>query len=400
MIENYPLTSVAFIEWHSGTPQNRKDILKESGGGTYVPEAMIDSAHEYETGAGSDVFNVYKGMIDRSQARTATADITATYERTDNTVTIKTTMTNNSSVTLSVQNKAAVQAIVYEDYHQSKTNHAGRGSSKTDISYLSPGRSETFIITVSLSGVVNYDNLHYVVLVDYKTSGTNTTGVYDQLQAAIAVPGDVTPPTAFVVSPASLSFDLKTGDATMPSSQINIAGGSGQNWTATTENDFILLSPTSGSVPGTINLTIDKSKLVIGTQTGMVMITDTAGLYERAVLVSVKFSLSNFNVTPTSVTFNFSPGDPTPYTSILPKGDAGQTWTATANKDWVVMTPATGNINVSFKLSVDPSKLSPGYQEALITVSDGGGYQSKQVKLKVTYNVEVQNFIYLPLTLR
>lgn len=399
MIGEYGLSSVAFIEWHSGIPQNRKDILKESGGGTYVPEAMIDSAHEFETGAGSDVYDVYRGMVNRSLSRDVTADITATYARTENTVTIKATITNNSAVTLSVQNKAAVQAIVYEDYRQSKTNHAGRGSAKTDISYLRPGRSETFMITVTLSGVVDYNNLHYIVLVDYKTAAKDA-GVYDQLQAAIAVPGDVTPPLAFTTSPASLSFDIKTGDTTMPTGQISLTGGAGQNWTATADKDFVQISPSSGSVPGTLTVTIDKTKLVIGTQTALILFSDTAGLYERAVLVTVKFSLSNFNVTPTTVTFNFSPGDPTPYTSILPKGDAGQTWTATANKDWVVMTPVTGNINVSFKLSVDPSKLSPGYQEALITVSDGGGYQSKQVKLKVTYHVEVQNFIFLPLTLR
>jgi len=360
---------------------------------------MIDSAHEFETGSGSDVYDVYRGMVNRSLARTPSAAISAAYARTDNTVTIKATVTNLSAETLSIQNKAAVQAIVYEDYHQSKTNHAGRGSAKTDISYLRPGRSETFMITVTLSGVVDYSNLHYIVLVDYKTAAKDA-GVYDQLQAAIAVPGDVTPPLAFNVSPASLSYDIKTGDTTMPTGQISLSGGAGQNWTATVDNDFVQISPNQGSVPGTLNVTIDKSKLAIGTQTAMILVTDSAGLYERAVIVSAKFSLSNFNVTPTSVTFNYTPGNPVPYTSILPKGDAGQTWVATSNQDWVTLTPANGVINASFKLSIDPDKLTPGYQEAIVTVSDAGGYQSKQVKVKVTYNVVVQNFIYLPMTIR
>ena len=69
---------MAFIERWSGTPQNRKDILKESGGGTYVPEAMVDSAREYETGADSTAYAVYKGMIERSQARTPSVAISAT----------------------------------------------------------------------------------------------------------------------------------------------------------------------------------------------------------------------------------------------------------------------------------------------------------------------------------
>ncbi len=360
---------------------------------------MIDSAHEFQTGTGDDAHGEYKGIVDRSQNRAAKALLSATYSRTSSTVTIKATVTNLSSETLSIQNKAAVQAIVYEDYRQSKTNHAGRGSAKTDISYLRPGRSETFMITVNLTGVVNYDNLHYIVLVDYKPA-TKDTGVYDQLQAAIAVPGDVTPPTAFVVSPSSFSFDVKTGETTTPSGVINLSGGAGQSWTATVDRDFVQVSPISGTVPGTLNVTIDKAKLAIGTQTALILISDTAGLYERAILVTVKFSLSNFNVTPTSVTWSYTPGNPVPYTSILPKGDAGQTWTATVNKDWVSMTPASGAINQSFKLSIDPARLLPGYQEAIVTVSDGGGYQSKQVKVKVTYNFVPQNLIYLPLTIR
>lgn len=361
---------------------------------------MIDSAHEYETGADSSTYGIYKGMIDRSLARTAKVAITATYARTVNTVTIKATVTNLSTITLSVQNKAAVQAIIYEDYRASKTAHAGRGSAKTDISYLRPGRSETFMITVSLTDVVDYEKLHYIVLVDYKTSGTQSTGVYDQLQAVIAEPGDVTPPVAFNVSPSSFTYDLKTGDATMPNELINITGDSEQNWSATVDHDFVQISPTEGSVPGTINMTIDKSKLVLGTQSALILITDEAGLYERAVLVTVSFTKSVFNVTPTSLTFNFTLGDPVPYASVLPKGDGGQTWIASANQDWVTMTPASGQINVSFRVSVDPTKLSPGYQEAIVTVSDGGGYQSKQVKVKVTFTVPLNNRVYLPLTIK
>lgn len=365
-----------------------------------MPEAMIDSAHEYETGADSSTYGIYKGMVDRSLARAASVAITATYARTGNTVTIKATVTNLSSITLSVQNKAAVQAIVYEDYRASKTNHAGRGSAKTDISYLRPGRSETFMITVNLSNVVDYNELHYIVLVDYKTSGTKANGVYDQLQAVIATQGDVNPPIAFNVSPSSFSFSLKTGDATMPSEQINITGDPGQSWTASVDHDFVQISPTEGSVPGVINMTIDKSKLVLGNQSALILIADDAGVYERAVLVTVSFSLSAFNVSPTSVTFNFSSDDPVPFASVLPSGDAGQTWTASANQDWVTLTPASGPINQSFRVSMDPSKLSHGYQEAIVTVSDGGGYQSKQVKVRVTYTIIFENHVYLPMTIK
>ena len=378
-------------------PANRVYLLTEAGGdhGQYVPEAMVDSARLMEIGADNTTVNVYRDMINNSQARVPQADISATVTRSGNTVTFNTTVTNNSSVTLSTANNAAVHGIVYEDYRQSKTNFAGRGSARKVITSLAPGATDNFSFTVNLTGVVNPANLNYIVVVDYRTTTklNYDVGVYDQLNAIrVELP--------FVVSPGSIDLNVKTADVTMPSAQVDISGIAGQTWTASFDKDIVLLSKTSGNVPDSFTVTVDKSKLTVGTQTATIIVSDGTGLYQSSILVTVNFSLSSFSVTPTSVTFNFSEGDPTPYTSILPKGDAGQTWTASANKDWVTMTPATGQINVSFKLSVDPSKLSSGYQEAIVTVSDGGGYQSKTVRVKVTYTVVLENLIYLPLTLR
>ena len=378
-------------------PANRVYLLTEAGGdhGQYVPEAMVDSARLMEIGADNTTVNVYRDMINNSQARVPQADISATVTRSGNTVTFNTTVTNNSSVTLSTANNAAVHGIVYEDYRQSKTNFAGRGSARKVINSLAPGATDNFSFTVNLTGVVNPANLNYIVVVDYRTTTklNYDVGVYDQLNAIrVELP--------FVVSPGSIDLNVKTADVTMPSAQVDISGIAGQTWTASFDKDIVLLSKTSGNVPDSFTVTVDKSKLTVGTQTATIIVSDGTGLYQSSILVTVNFSLSSFSVTPTSVTFNFSEGDPTPYTSILPKGDAGQTWTASANKDWVTMTPATGQINVSFKLSVDPSKLSPGYQEAIVTISDGGGYQSKTVRVKVTYTVVLENLIYLPLTLR
>jgi len=66
------------------------------------------------------------------------------------------------------------------------------------------------------------------------------------------------------------------------------------------------------------------------------------------------------------------------------------------------LSATSGNVGTSFRVSVDPAKLSPGYQEAIVTVSDGGGYQSKEVKVKVTYHAEEPTdfFQFLPVTLK
>jgi len=378
-------------------PANRVYLLTEAGGdhGQYVPEAMVDSARLMEIGADSDTVNVYRDMINNSQARPPQADISATVTRSGNTVTFNATVTNNSPVTLSSANNAAIHGIVYEDYRQSKTNFAGRGSARTVITSLAPGATADYVVTVGLTGVVDAANLNYILVVDYRTTTklTYDTGVYDQLNAIrVELP--------FVVSPGTIAMNVKTADVTMPSEQVDITGIAGQTWTASVDKDFVLLSKTSGNVPDSFTVTLDKSKLTVGTQTATIDVVDGTGLYQSSILVTVNFSLSAFSVTPTTLTFNFSEGDPTPYASVLPKGDAGQTWVASANKDWVTMTPATGQINVSFRVSVDPTKLASGYQEAIVTVSDGGGYQSKTVRVKVTYTPLLDNFIYLPMTLK
>ena len=135
-------SEAAFIEWHSGTPANRRYQLSESGGGQYVPEVMVDSARLFITGAGSGIINDYRAMIENSQARPALAELSATVSNNGTSVTFNVTVTNNSTVTLGA-NKAAVHGIVYEDYKQSKTNFAGRGSAKADITSLSPEQAQT-----------------------------------------------------------------------------------------------------------------------------------------------------------------------------------------------------------------------------------------------------------------
>lgn len=398
----YSEDEAAFVEWHSGMPSNRSYLMSEAGGdhGQYVPEAMVDSGRLLEIGAGSTpaVTEVYRGMIEDSQDRAPQADITASVNLDGNQAIFSATVTNNSSVTLSTSNNAAVHGIVYEDYRASKSNFAGRGSARTVISSLAPGATASYTITVNLTGVVDPEKLHFIVVVDYKVAtGLNVdTGVYDQLNA-VRLGG-----SPFRVSPGSIEMDIKTADVTMPTAEVNVRGDSGQTWTASVDKDFVLLSKTSGDVPDSFEVTVDKSKLTVGTQTATITVDDGAGLYQKQIPVTVNFILSDFQVIPGTITFNFGPGDPLPSAGVMPRGDAGQTWVATANMDWVVLSATSGNVGTSFRVSVDPAKLSPGYQEAIVTVSDGGGYQSKEVKVKVTYHAEEPTdfFQFLPVTLK
>ena len=393
-------SEAAFIEWHAATPANRKYMLSESGGGQYVPEVMVDSARLFMTGAGSGVINDYRAMINNSQARPPLAELSATVTNNGSSVTFNVTVKNNSTITLSSANKAAVHGLVYEDYRQSKTNFAGRGSAKADITSLAPGASADFTITVPISGVKDPSKLNYVALVDYKAVMTKDNieedpdnGLYDQLNAI-----RIEPP--FYVSPTSLEFNVKSNDATMPEKEFTVGGDAGQTWTASVDQDFVTMSSDSGSVPETVLVSVDKSKLKVGENNAIITVTDSTGEYTGEIAVKATLILTEFSVVPNSVTFKFASGDPVPTKSIMVKGDSGQTWKVSANQNWLKFNPATGEMGKTFVITVDRSKLKDGYQEGIVTVSDNFGYHNKEIKVKVTYTddgtVGDDFYLYLP----
>ncbi len=361
---------------------------------------MVDSARLFMTGAGSGIINDYRAMIQNSQARPPLAELSATVTNNGGSVTFNVTVKNNSTITLSTANKAAVHGLVYEDYKQSKTDFAGRGSAKADITSLAPGASADFTITVPITGVKDPSKLNYVALVDYKAVGTKnnieedpTNGLYDQLGAI-----RIEPP--FYVSPTNLEFNVKSTDIDMPELEFKVGGDAGQTWTASVDQDFVTMSSNSGNVPETVLVSVDKSKLQVGENNAIITVTDSTSEYTGIVAVKATLTLSEFTVVPNSITIKFASGDPVPSKSVIVRGDKGQTWKVSANEDWLKFNPATGEMGKAFTITVDPSKLKDGYQEGIVTVSDNFGYHNKEVKVKVTYSgdgtVEPDIHLYLP----
>ena len=197
---------VAFVEWEIAP---RKSLLSDRRDWRwcYVPTVYVDSARLYAVDLMITTMNTSVSSTTLARPPQATLSfICDGWRQCCFTVTV----TNNSNVTLSTANKAAVHGIVYEDYRAVKSDRIGRGSAKADITNLPPGATETYSFTVPISGVVDVSKLHFIALVDYKTTA-KTNGIYDQLQATVAVP------TGFVVSPSQLNFTFGALDPETPS---------------------------------------------------------------------------------------------------------------------------------------------------------------------------------------
>jgi len=153
------------------------------GGSVSLPMTMVDSGHEFSNGVVDA--SVYQGMVDRALARPPQAALTATQTRIGNQVQFSVQVQNLSGVTLSSSNSATVWGIVYEDIRVANTNRYVRAAVSTGISNLANNATGTFTLqTGDLTGV-NWNNLHYIALAEYRPGGSS--GAYDMLQAALAL---------------------------------------------------------------------------------------------------------------------------------------------------------------------------------------------------------------------
>jgi hypothetical protein len=170
-----------------GAPWSRNSRFwaAHGGGSVYLPEIIVDSGHQYTNGP-EDYYNVYKGMVDAELARPAQAAIDAVWRRDGDRVRFRVRLTNLSEAILSDSlNGAMVHAVVYEDAHIADTDRYARAVAYSRVDEdLAPGAAAEFTLeTADLVGV-NWANLHFLVLADYRPAGA--TGPYDMLQAAVA----------------------------------------------------------------------------------------------------------------------------------------------------------------------------------------------------------------------
>ena len=281
LAEDYHDKPVLFVEWGvSYRPANRLSLLQESGGGENTPEMMTDSSYRWKTGV---IYESAKEYVDNALARPSRGSIEGSWSLAGRLATLNITVTNTSGIDLSSANQAAVHGIAYENLKLHKTHRVGRASTKINIENLPNGDTQTFTLSLDLSNVSSLKNLTFIGLVDYKVEG-KSEGVYDQIQAAQLSP-------IFNIEPSNLAFDFKSNETT-PIGEIMVTGSEGQTWLATSNRDWIVFTPSSGDVNTNATFTFDKAKLIQGTQFGLITIQDEAGLFEKKVNVTVKYTFS------------------------------------------------------------------------------------------------------------
>jgi hypothetical protein len=260
------------------------------------------------------------------------------------------------------------------------------------------------------------DTYHNVVLV-YDSSGTYLGAVYDltdPLRTPLGIKIDegnrlyiaslntgrvevygIIPYTGMLVSPLSLSFEAQEGGSNPALQTVEITNNGTEilNWTADTQESWITLSATLGTVEvagvATLEVGVNINGLSAGTYTGMVNIRAESGITEVIDITLTVSSMPVLSVTPGSLEFTSQNGSvPNPQDlTITNAGEGVLTWSAVADKDWIILEKTGGTAPDTVAVSVDITAKGVGVYTGSITVT-GEGALSSPVVIPVTLNVE------------
>jgi uncharacterized protein (TIGR03437 family) len=88
----------------------------------------------------------------------------------------------------------------------------------------------------------------------------------------------VSAPVGVSATPTALSFTYRAGDAAPASQPVTVAGsGSAFSATASSNGNWLVASPASGTAPATVNVSINPTGLSAGTFTGAVVVNGASG---------------------------------------------------------------------------------------------------------------------------
>jgi len=101
-------------------------------------------------------------------------------------------------------------------------------------------------------------------------------------------------PSALIATPASLNFVAFVGQSAPPNQPITVynQGTAALGWTATSNAAWLTVSPSSGTVPQTISVSVNQAGLAAGTYTGSVTVT-APGAANSPQTVSVSMQVAN-----------------------------------------------------------------------------------------------------------
>jgi len=223
------------------------------------------------------------------------------------------------------------------------------------------------------------------------TVSADTTGLAPgNYSGSVAVNSTTIPVTLTVFAapttpePTSVSLSVDRVDLTTAqggaaaSASVRIDGTPGAVFQAVSNTHWLLVTPSSGSVPATLTISLNTGAVAPGEYMALITVSAQGGSSQS---LPVRVSVSEkpqFLPTPAAVTITHRQGDaPAPVVLYVTSRGRQTSFTAQATSagNWLSVTPESGMTPVNLRLTYNPSGLSAGTYmgSVLLTSLDGAG---------------------------
>jgi MYXO-CTERM domain-containing protein len=194
------------------------------------------------------------------------------------------------------------------------------------------------------------------------------------------------------ILPEELNFAAEAGSlpTTASNLDIQVTTESDLDFTLQTSDDWIILSESSGTTPGSIQVQADPGALESGIHSGQITVI-APGAKNSPVTVAVTFDVAEpapvFSISPTALSFEMTAGHklPDPQTLTIENQGGGQlNWTATPSGDWFEASSLSGTAGDTLDISLKDEQLAAGqYSGLILLTADGAEAQAVNLTLKV-----------------
>ncbi len=215
--------------------------------------------------------------------------------------------------------------------------------------------------------------------------GANGFGTSENVYTAIytLTPTAAPPPTpTLAASPQTLSFAYQTGGAT-PAAQPILVSSSGTQLTysaTTSGGSWLSATPTTGTTPGTVNVSVNPTGLVANSYNGNVTITASGATGSPqtvavTLVVSAATPKASMTVSPGLLQFSYQTGGVTPPAQSLMINSTGASLSYLAatktqsGGNWLTAGPASGTTPGSVAVLTNPSGLLAGTYNGSVTIT-------------------------------
>lgn len=200
----------------------------------------------------------------------------------------------------------------------------------------------------------------------------------------------------FQAAPSTLTFSATAGGAAPPAQTISLAPSiAGLAFTASSTANWLTVTPSSGSMPGIIQVSVDPSQLSAGPNNTTIAITAPGALQTIAVTFNVSAATpAKLGAGAATVSFSVTQGAAatSAQLGVLNQGGGSLPFTVAASTstggNWLTVSPPSGAATpaspVSLTVTANPGTLAAGTYSGSIVVSSSVGNLTVPVTLAVS----------------